>query len=268
MAWSYPGAVHPFQTALAAAAAMVSLAFALSTWERWLERRRAHEAAWSAALLLFSLASLALGAGAAMGWNGVTFRAFYLFGAITNVPFLALGTVYLLAGRRVGDRVAVAVTLFAVFAAGVVLVAPFRAPIPVDRLPQGSDVFGALPRVLAVVGSAVSALVVFGGAAWSAWRLRRGRLMWANVLIAAGTAITGASGLLNSAMDEMEAFAVTLVAGIAVLFVGFLVATTATSRPRLQSVRDEAGGRAEATSARAGSADVPVAPEARLRRPS
>jgi hypothetical protein len=217
--------VKPLQTALATGAALVALAFALCTYERWLARRRRHELAWSGALLLFALASAALAAGAATGWNGPLFRLFYLFGAIANVPFLALGTVYLLGGARRGDRWALAIALFVAFAAGVVAVAPLRAPVPLGRLPQGSDVFGPLPRVLAVVGSGVAAVVVFGGAALSAWRFRRGRMMLANVLIAAGTLITGASGVFNSVLDEMEAFAVALVVGIVVIFAGFLVAT-------------------------------------------
>ena len=50
-------------------------------------------------------------------------------------------------------------------------------------------------------------------------------MLAANLLIAAGTLVLSAGGLLNSVLDEMEAFAVTLVAGITVLFVGFLVAT-------------------------------------------
>src|SRR6266536_1837458 len=73
------------QTALAVAAALVALAFSMSTFERWLARRRRHELAWSAALLLFALASACLAAGAATGWNEPTFRLFYLFGAVANV---------------------------------------------------------------------------------------------------------------------------------------------------------------------------------------
>ena len=44
------------------------------------------------------------GRGAAAG-RSRSFRTFYLFGAILNVPWLALGTVYLLAGRRLADGV-------------------------------------------------------------------------------------------------------------------------------------------------------------------
>lgn len=218
-------------TALASAAALVALAFAMCTFERWLARRRPHELAWSVALAMFSLASVALAAGAALGWGPVTFRLFYLFGAIVNVPFLALGTVYLLAPRRRADMTAVGVSLFAAFAAGVVAVAPFTADLPRHELARGSEVFGPLPRILAATASGVGALVIIAGAVWSAARIRRARAVVANSLIALGTVITGASGLLNSVLDEMDGFAVALVTGISVLFAGFLVATTPGRRP-------------------------------------
>jgi hypothetical protein len=220
------------QSALAAAAGLVALAFALSTLERWLDRRRRHELAWTVALAMFTLGAGALWLGASNGWNPATFRIFYLFGAILNVPFLALGTIYLLGGPRRGDRWAAGVALAGAFAAGVLAVAPLRAEVPAHRLPQGSEVFGPLPRILAAVASAGGALVVLGGAVWSAWRLRTGagrtrpgggRLALANGLIALGTLVLGASGLLNSVLGEMEGFAVTLTAGITILFLGFLV---------------------------------------------
>ncbi|HEX2700972.1 MAG TPA: hypothetical protein VHM89_12290 [Acidimicrobiales bacterium] len=217
-------------TALASAAALVGLAFAMCTFERWLARRRPHELAWSVALAMFSLASAALAAGAALGWGGVTFRLFYLFGAIVNVPFLALGTVYLLAPRRRADLCAAGVALFSAFAAGVVAVAPFTAALPRHELARGSEVFGPAPRILAASASGVGALVVVAGALWSAMRVRRRRVVVANALIALGTLVTGASGLLNSVLDEMTGFAVALVVGITVLFAGFLVATTGTRR--------------------------------------
>ncbi|MDP9404572.1 MAG: hypothetical protein M3P85_14925 [Actinomycetota bacterium] len=213
-------------TALAAAAAVVALAFAMCTFERWLVRHRRHELAWSVALAMFCLGSAALAAGAALGWNGVTFRLFFLFGAIANVPFLALGTVYLLAGRRPGDLAAVGVGVFAAFSAGVVAVAPFTAPLPASELAQGSEVFGPLPRILAAVASGGGALVVLAGALWSAARVRAPRLVLANAVIAAGVVVSGASGLLNSVLDDMTGFSVTLVAGITLLFAGFLLATT------------------------------------------
>ncbi|MDP9387129.1 MAG: hypothetical protein M3Q48_04190 [Actinomycetota bacterium] len=218
-------------TALAAAATLVALAFAMSTFERWLARRRPHELAWTVALAMFCLASAALAAGAALGWDAATFRVFYLFGAVANVPVLALGTAYLLSPRRRADAWAAAVALYVAFAAGVVAVAPFTAPLPRSELARGSEVFGALPRILAAVGSGAGAVVIMGGALWSAARRRTARAVVSNALIALGVFVTGASGLLNSVLDEMTGFAVTLVAGIVLLFAGYLVATAAPPAP-------------------------------------
>jgi len=224
------------RTALGTAAALVALAFTLSLYERWRDRRRAHELAWSLAMAMFMLASAALAAGAATEWTPWLYRTFWLFGAVANVPILALGTVYLLSSRRdVADRVAAVVVIAVAVAAGIVIAAPLRvSALPRHHLAQGSEVFGALPRIAAGVASGGGALVVFGGALWSA--LRQRRLVLGNLLIAAGTAITGASGLLNSVDDAMTGFAVTLVVGVTVIFVGFLVATSggrdeAASRP-------------------------------------
>src|SRR4029453_4036559 len=96
--------------ALAAAATLVALGFGGATFERFLDRRgpdrrgldqrrtaagasarsSAPEVAWSAALLLFAVASGGLWAGASLGWSPTSFRVFYGFGAIVVVPVLAL----------------------------------------------------------------------------------------------------------------------------------------------------------------------------------
>jgi hypothetical protein len=232
--------VDTAQVASAAGATVLATAFAAAVIERWAARRRRHDLAWGVALVLFAGGAASLWVGAAAGWSGPSFRAFYVLGAVLNVPVLALGTIYLLGGTRRGDRWAAAIALASAFAAGVIVAAPLRAPIPPHELPRGSDVFGPLPRVLAATASAGGAAVVFGGAAWSAWRLRRSaaavaeagarRRFAANLLIATGTVILSAGGLANSVLDEMTAFSVTLVAGIAPIFAGFLLATAAPGR--------------------------------------
>ena len=227
--------------ALAATATLVATAFAAAVLERWLVRRRPHELAWTISLLMFAAASAALWLAEAGGWSGPTFRAFYLFGAILNVPWLALGTVYLLAGRRLADGVRWGLVIASGFAAGVMVTAPMHGTVPADDLPEGRDLFAPLPRILAAVGSGVAAVVVIGGALWSAWRLWRGtrgsppaggrfdvspsRLALGNVIIAVGTLVLSASGTLAGRLGKDTAFALTLVTGVVILFCGFLVAT-------------------------------------------
>ena len=221
--------------ALAAGATLVSLAFACSTFERWLVGRRPHELAWSVSLLMFALGSAALWAGAALGWEAWSFRTFYLFGGILNVPFLALGTVYLLAGPRIGDRVAVVLCLVGAFAAGVVAVAPLKVPVDPDHFPEGRELLGVMPRIFAGVGSGLAAMVIIAGALWSAIGLlrRRGgvRLAVANLLIAAGTLLISGKALFEGFGDEELAFSAALASGITIVFVGFLLTNTTAARP-------------------------------------
>jgi hypothetical protein len=230
--------------ALAAAATLVAAAFGLSTLDRWLRRRRPHELAWTIALALFVVGAGALWWAESRGWGEAVFRVFFLAGAVLNVPWLGLGTVYLLAGVRWGDRVRTWLIGLSGFAVGVVLLAPFTAPVPTDEMPRGAEVFGPWPRVLAGVGSAVPAAVIITGALWSAWRVARGRvpsldragrrsmaspgrLAAGNVLIATGALVLSASGTLAGRLGADRAFALTLLVGICVLFVGFLVASSA-----------------------------------------
>jgi hypothetical protein len=78
-------------------AAAASAAFAAAVLRQYAARRRPHQLAWGIALSMFAVASLALTAGVAAGWTPLSFKLYYLFGAVLNVPWLALGTVELLA---------------------------------------------------------------------------------------------------------------------------------------------------------------------------
>ena len=225
------------QSPVAAAAMLVSLAFAATVLERWIDRRRPQDLAWATSLGLFASGAGALWWGASAGWSAGSFRAFYAFGAVLNVPILALGTVYLLASRRTADRITVATVLACAFAAGVVMAAPVTGGtsgtevFAADELPQGSEVFGAGPRVAAALASSVGALVVIVGSLWSMMRLgriggpaaRRGAT--GNGLIVAGALVLSWGGLLNSMLDEMTGFAVSLLVGISLIFAGALTAT-------------------------------------------
>jgi hypothetical protein len=241
--------------ALAAAATLVAVAFALSTLDRWQRRRRPHELAWTVSLALFAVGSLALWWSEAVGWSVGSFRVFYMAGAVLNVPWLALGTVYLLAGQRLGDRVRWWLVFLSGLTVGVVGFAPTKGVVVADEFPTGKDVFGVAPRVLAAVGSGVAALIIIVGALWSAWRVWRGRnpslggqrtvsapgrLVAGNLLIAVGTLVLSGSGTLAGRLGKDRAFAVTLLVGIVVLFIGFLVASAPPRRkavaPGLRSV--------------------------------
>jgi hypothetical protein len=202
----------------------VSSAFAVAVVLRYMRKRRPSHLAWAIGLLLFAVAAFNGFLARSGGATETEYRLFYLFGAIANVAWLALGTVFIVAPRygRAALGFVLALTALAAYA---VFSTPVDIAVAVDTGRGFPD--GSLPRILAAIGSGLGSLVLIGGALWSAWAfLRRrdqGRRALANVVIAAGVfiaaaggtvAFTGASGILE----------LTNLIGVSVMFVGFLLA--------------------------------------------
>jgi hypothetical protein len=231
-------------SALAASAGLISFAFCLLTYDRWLRRRAAHDLAWTIAMALFALGAGSLWWAESRGWSTASFRVFFLTGAILNVPWLGLGTVYLLFGQRVGHAMRTVLVLLSGIAVGVVLTAPTKRAVDPDVCPTAKELFGVGPRLFAALGSGIPAVVIIGGALWSALRIMRNRVPAAttsarraaihpnqlaagNLLIALGAIVLSASGTIAGRLGKDRAFAITLLVGVSVLFAGFIVASNA-----------------------------------------
>ena len=226
---------------LAFLATVIASLFAQSMLVRFTQGHKPQNRAWAIALAMFALASAALSTGLSTGWDQGTFRVFFLFGAVLNVPWMAMGTVYLFAAPNTARRVCWGLVLFSGFAAGVLLSAPMAA-VHGTAIPVGKDVFGALPRILAAVGSGVAAVVIIGGAVLSATRFARdrsvpgnGRLAAANTLIAVGTLVLSSGGLVQGVVGHDESFTLSLAVGISIIYGGFVLAS---SRPRVPAATD------------------------------
>jgi hypothetical protein len=202
---------------------LVSGVFAVAVALQYARKRRPSQLAWTVGLLLFATAAFMGFLARSGGATDVEYRLFYLFGAITNVAWLALGTIYIVA-PRFGRAALVAVLALSAVAAYAVFASPVDIAVAVDTGKGYPD--GSLPRILAAIGSGVGSLVLIGGAIWSAWvffrRRNQGRRALANAVIAIGVfivaaggtvAFTGASGILE----------LTNLVGVSVMFVGFLL---------------------------------------------
>ncbi|HEY8655748.1 MAG TPA: hypothetical protein VIN34_03310 [Candidatus Limnocylindria bacterium] len=209
---------------LAVLATVVSALFAAVVLSQYLRQRKPYQLMWAIGLCLFAVAA---GAGALARTSGVTateYRIFYLFGAILNVAWLGLGTVYLLAGRRWAAASLLGVLLLSATAGYAVFTAPVDLAAAVDSGRGFQD--APLPRILAGIGSGLGSIVLIGGALWSAWiflrRRRNGRRAVANVVIAVGVLIVAAGGTatFTGASGILE---LTNLVGITVMFAGFLL---------------------------------------------
>ena len=215
---------------LAALASALALVFAAVVGIRYLRTRRPAFGAWTLGLLIFGAAAGFQAAGEAHGFGQVTFRGFYLLGGVLGVIYLALGTLFLLAPRRV------AWTAAAVLAVITVILAVDAAVIPVNqaRLSTTSGVLGdaidhgTLLYIGVVFLNIIGTIVLVGGSAWSAYRFFRQHAgidrVVCNVLLTAGALVIAygfatAKTLGISSLDTLGGFEA---AGIALMFAGFL----------------------------------------------
>jgi hypothetical protein len=217
------------------AAAAVALVFAGFLAKQFAARHRPYQAAWSVALLMYAVASIALFLGVLSGWTPTEFRVYWLFGAVLNVPYLFLGEVYLLVKRRmVADVVAVILVFLTAFAVANVMNAPIHADALSTDLPLGKDVFGdgTTPHRLAQYLAYPSYILLVAGCLWSAWLMRgrpelRDRFL-GTVLIAVGATIVAIGSGVGAGLGVVPIFSIGLLSGITVMFWGFLRASRTT----------------------------------------
>lgn len=210
-------------------AAAIALVFALRLTQRFLKRRRSYEGVWALALLMYATASFAMFLGVVNGWTPLEFRVYWAFGAVLNVPYLFLGEVYLLG--RLGRKGAIAnvlVALLTLFALDRVWDASVHAGPLARALPLGKEVFGdgSLAYRLAQYYSLPAYFLLLGGLVWSTQQMRgkpelRNR-MTGTFGIAMGATIVAIGSGIGAAFHVVPLFSISLAAGIAVMFWGFV----------------------------------------------
>ena len=87
--------------------AIVAAVFALVVLRQYTGHRKTYQLMWATGFAMFAIAAFAGYLAQSSGATETEYRLFYLFGAILNVAWLALGTTYLLAPRRWADMVLV-----------------------------------------------------------------------------------------------------------------------------------------------------------------
>ena len=216
-------------------AAAASAAFAVAVLRQYAARRRPYQLAWGIALSMFTVASLALTVGVVAGWTPVSFKLYYLFGAVLNVPWLALGTVELLAGLAVRRAYLAALAVFTLVSVILVALARVTAADLAGRLqPEGKEFLPVAVRVLAVVGNSVGTLVVVGGAVASGLAMRSRRDLRprfeGTLLIALGVLLAASGGVL-AFLASSDKLALGLAVGASVMYLGFRRASTPARPP-------------------------------------
>jgi hypothetical protein len=213
-------------------AGLIALAFAAALTRQFLARRRTYLALWSIALLMYAAASFAMFLGVLDGWTTGEYRVYWLLGAVLNVPYLAVGEVYLLVRNRAATGALLVLLLFATaFAIARVRTGRIDPVALANDLPLGKDAFAydTLPYRLSQLYAYPAYAVLLLGAGWSVWWMRavpraRDRMI-GTALIAGGATVVAIGSGVGAGLDVVPVFSIGLLGGIAIMFWGFLRAS-------------------------------------------
>lgn len=212
-------------TVLPLLSSVVSFIFGATVFAQYRSRRKMHQLVWSFGLACFGISAFTEFLKGVGVWNVAVYSTWYIFGAFFVAAYLGMGTVYLLAPRRIANGVMGILVALSVVAVVLVL----TASIDVTQMVVGDKPSGrGMPnyvRLLTPIFNIFGTVALVGGAAYSAlyfWRRRRmAHRALSNLLIAVG-ALLPAIGSSLLRFEIPVVFYLFEFLGVSIIFLGFL----------------------------------------------
>jgi hypothetical protein len=215
---------------------VISFAFTVAVFQRFLVRKGPHLLMWSIGLFLYGLGTLSEVL-LSLAFNPNLLKIWYLCGAMLTAAWLGMGTIHLLVRRgRVAWGITAGLAVLSLVSLALVFSAPLTAAADayhpsVAVSAQYKDILvrtGAI-TALTIVLNTFGTLGMVGGAIYSAYLFWRKQVLLnrviGNVLIAAGALSPAMAGSFVKA-GLVDILYVSELIGAVLMFLGFWLATT------------------------------------------
>jgi hypothetical protein len=204
---------------------IISAAFAWVILARYrLKRQSYHLLWWGIGIGTYGVGTLIESLVTLLGWQSALFKAWYIAGALLGAAPLAIGTIYLLFGRRAG-QIAVVLLGAAVSATSIfVILSPVRMELVDPKMLSGKALaWQSIRRVSPFINS-LAALFLIGGAIYSAIRFfgypESRHVSIGNIFIAIGAILPGIGGM-GSRMGRTELLYISEFIGMILIWIGY-----------------------------------------------
>lgn len=204
---------------------ILSALFSVEIIRRYLHRPESlHLLWWGIGVITYGAGTLLESAMTLFGWHVVLFKAWYISGALLGGAPLAIGTIFLLLGKRAG-MIAVWLLVATVAVTSVfVILSPVDLSLVEGRVPNSKVLLWQQIRMVSPFINGLAALFLVGGAIYSAIRyLQKTELqhrMQGNLLIALGGILPGVGGAY-SRMGHTEALYIGEFVGLILIWIGY-----------------------------------------------
>lgn len=194
-----PGASPSFVHYVPIVTTLLSIPFAIEILRRWSGHRdRLHLLWWGVGIALYGAGTFTESWTTLFGWSEPVFKSWYVFGALLGGAPLAQGTTYFLASRWVAHALSILLLTTVVVASVAVTLSPIRHELVETHRLTGRVFEWTWVRRFSPFINTYAAIVLIGGALWSAQKYRRvagaAHRVAANVWIAVGGLLPGIGG--------------------------------------------------------------------------
>lgn len=203
----------------------ISAAFAWVILARYrLKRQSYHLLWWGIGIVTYGVGTLIESLVTLFGWQSALFKAWYIAGALLGGAPLAVGTIYLLFGRRAG-RIAVVLLLAAVGVTSIfVILSPVRMDLVDPTILSGKALAWQSVRRVSPFINSLAALFLVGGAIYSAIHFfghpESRHVSIGNIFIAVGALLPGVGGM-GSRMGHTELLYIAEFIGVILIWIGY-----------------------------------------------
>ncbi len=217
--------------------ALLSLVFAVMVFKQFRAKAKPHQLVWGFGFTFYFFATLSEFLFDLKGPNTILVRTWYLFGATLVPAYLGMGTLYLLAPRKIAHAVMALLFVGTVTMAIVVMTAhvDLSSFAPGDTL-KAEGVLADSARK-SFYFSAPGAIILIGGAAYSAFVVWLKKTMpmraVSNILIAIGGWFPVIGGGMERVFSNPDMLYLTELLGIIIIFAGFLVGSQVFANVRI-----------------------------------
>ena len=214
---------------------VVTLAFTVAVFNRYLQKGGTHLLLWSIGLLLYGLGTLSE-ALMVFAFSPLALKIWYLSGAMLTAAWLGEGTIHLLVRRR-GVALTFTSILAVVSLAAIILVmlapitpaaASFNVNLPLTAQYRDILTRNGFVVLLTILLNTYGTLTLVGGAIYSAYIFWRKRVLFnrmiGNILIAVGALMPAMGGtFLKLGLPDWLYLSEFL--GVVLMYIGFIQAT-------------------------------------------
>ena len=204
---------------------IVSFIFAVTVLDQYFARRKPYQIVWAIGLFMYAISTFTEFWWNVYGHAEIIYRLWYLVGAVLVAAYLGQGTLYLVMRRKTAHIIMAVLGAATVYAVYRIL----SVNIDISGLTKLTGV-GIMPTdiraIMTPIFNAFGTFALVGGAIYSIVIFLKRRILphrvLANILIAVGAILPAVGGSLLSVGGNLNLFFIFELAGVIIMFIGFL----------------------------------------------